>query len=244
MIHLAVCDDDREFVADIKDRLHGIMQRARREYELLDFNTGKELEKVVERGEQFDIIFLDIELADSNGKQVAEKLRKLDRMFKLIFISHHRDEVFKVFPFVTATFIPKKHLDEMFEPEVLRILGLIEAERNKRITFDIFESKRLKAPIRIDVRQIIYFESDNRVVYMYTSRQKEPFNLGILVMDNLDAEFTPLNFFRSHRTTLVNMDYVCSYDGDMIVLDDNRKIRLSRRRKTEFLNRIYGKSFH
>lgn len=242
MYHLAVCDDDREFVDNIKDRTHRTMRRARREYEMMDFNTGTALERVVERGEQFDIIFLDIEMPDGNGKQVAERLRKLDRLFKLIFISHHDKEVFKVFPFETSTFIPKDLLDEMFESEVLRILGIVDEERKKHVAFDVFEGKRQKMILWLDVRQIVSFESDNRGISMYTRRRKAPYNLGTLVMGELEAEYVPQGFFRAHRTTLVNMEYVCALEGDMIALDDNRKVRLSRRRKSEFLDRIYDKS--
>lgn len=242
MLNLAICDDEREFIRSIGNHLHTIMRRTMLEYEVFEFLTGAELVEVVQRGQQFDIIFLDIRLQDTNGKLVAEKLRRMDRIFKLVFISHLDDEVYETFPYDTTCFIPKARLEEKIEKEMEWILAQLEEERKSRIAFEVFENKRVKAPIRLLANEIVFFQSESKIVTMYTRKQKEPFNLGRLKIDDLEADFAPRGFFRSHRAALVNMEFVYSYEDDYVIMDGGHRVLLSRRRKAKLEELYFAKT--
>ncbi len=71
----------------------------------------------------------------------------------------------------------------------------------------------------IPYKNIIHMESDNKVVYIYTTTQ------GIVkVYNKLDAfenELADSRFLRCHQSYLVNMQYVVSVvDSDFIMIDD------------------------
>ena len=61
-------------------------------------------------------------------------------------------------------------------------------------------------------------------------------------LKELEKRFIPFNFFRTHKSFMVNLNYVIGYqihEGLLVKLDGEFNVNLSRRRKEDFL-----KSFH
>jgi two-component system LytT family response regulator len=61
-------------------------------------------------------------------------------------------------------------------------------------------------------------------------------------LKELEKQFIPFNFFRTHKSFMVNLNYVIGYqihEGLLVKLDGEYNVNLSRRRKEDFL-----KSFH
>lgn len=61
-------------------------------------------------------------------------------------------------------------------------------------------------------------------------------------LKELEKRFMPFDFFRTHKSFMVNLKHVVGYqihEGLMVKLDEQYNVNLSRRRKEDFL-----KSFH
>jgi two-component system LytT family response regulator len=61
-------------------------------------------------------------------------------------------------------------------------------------------------------------------------------------LKELEKRFIPFDFFRTHKSFLVNLNYVIGYqihEGLLVKLDGEYNVNLSRRRKDDFI-----KSFH
>jgi two-component system LytT family response regulator len=61
-------------------------------------------------------------------------------------------------------------------------------------------------------------------------------------LKELEKQFIPFDFFRTHKSFMVNLNYVIGYqihEGLLVKLDGEYNVNLSRRRKEDFL-----KSFH
>ena len=84
------------------------------------------------------------------------------------------------------------------------------------------EVKSKRKSIIIPYREIIHLESDNKVVYIYTTTQGavKVYNK----LDTLEKELKDERFLRCHQSYLVNMQYVAGLvDSDFIMID-NRMI--------------------
>ena len=72
----------------------------------------------------------------------------------------------------------------------------------------------------IPYKDIIYMESDNKVVYIHTTKQGEVKVYGKL--DSFEEQIKDVRYLRCHQSYLVNLDYVAGLvDSDFIMLNDD-----------------------
>lgn len=85
------------------------------------------------------------------------------------------------------------------------------------------------------VEDIIRYESDNNYTRFFLTGNQQ-----ILVSKTLkeyEDLLEPLGFFRSHKSSLINLRYIKKYikgEGGTIVMEDGSIVELSRRRKDDF----------
>ena len=73
MIKVAVCDDDKRDLDKIYSVLSNIAEKHYIDMKIFSCTDG---EKLLEDRKEFDIIFLDIEMANIDGIKIAENIRK------------------------------------------------------------------------------------------------------------------------------------------------------------------------
>ncbi len=57
----------------------------------------------------------------------------------------------------------------------------------------------------------------------------------------LEKQFIPFDFFRTHKSFMVNLNYVTGYqihEGLLVKMEDHHHVNLSRRRKVDFLKSL------
>ena len=62
-------------------------------------------------------------------------------------------------------------------------------------------------------------------------------------LKELEKKFVPFDFFRTHKSFLVNLNYVIGYqihEGLLVKLDGEHNVNLSRRRKEDFLKLFHN----
>ena len=102
MIKVAVCDDDIATTGRIEDMLCRIAKRNYIPIETEVFWEGEHLSEAVESRNNFDVIFLDIEMGQADGITVARKIRETDKNVLIIYVTSHESymqESFSVRPF-------------------------------------------------------------------------------------------------------------------------------------------------
>ncbi len=88
----------------------------------------------------------------------------------------------------------------------------------------------LKNKSKIYLSELIYIKSEDHYLELYTSNKKE-FIRGKI---NEIIEQLPPNFKLSHRSFIVNTNYIKTILNNSIILNDNTEIPLSRYKKKDF----------
>lgn len=89
MLRIAICDDDKILVTQIEEMLNRYLDKKMIDRYIEIFYDGASLERIYEKGDRFDIIYLDIEMSGKNGIEAAKSIRRLDRDVLLIYVSSY-----------------------------------------------------------------------------------------------------------------------------------------------------------
>lgn len=219
---IAICDDEKA----VCDQLEQFVKQQAPGCGIKLFASGEEL---LRDREKFDIIFLDIQMQGINGIEAAKTLRNKKDEAILIFITGIKDYVFEAFD-VSAFHYLLKPVEEIKFAKVFA-RAAAEAERRKEQEEEPFFIKSKGRNIILNRKEVLYIESQNRMVYIHTV--KEVFKL-YFDMGELEKQLGN-HFYRCHRGYIVNMEYIAEYGRDTISLANGESIYLSRRKYKEFV---------
>ena len=110
MLQIAICDDNRADGQMMKALLSESLQIMGEPGCCHIFQNGKALEYEVEDGQDFDLLFLDIELGDEDGFLLAKRLQSSLPASLLIFVSSYEKYVYDSFKLQPFRFLPKRCL--------------------------------------------------------------------------------------------------------------------------------------
>lgn len=244
MINIAFCDDDNYFLKSVLPVIHAEFKKYKVNINFKEYQSGKKLvDEFRANIPYFDIIFLDIDMPDMNGKIVAQKLRALDKNFKLIFMTAYEHEALNMFQHDVIGFLPKNNLKKYLGDTVKRVVKKIEEEKPEIQFFQVYGEKNADKilELKLPLNNIIYFEVINREIYMYTVYGK--FRLYHYKFSDIVRKFIALEFLDIHRTCIVNAKFVISVGETTVYLDNGQELIMSRRKRKQvlgsFLDDIY-----
>lgn len=220
MYHVGVCDDSVNICSFIEKCL---LQKANRENIVIKMETwysGEELWSYLQTEDQIDILFLDIELLDMTGIEVAENIRnQLENWeIQIIYISGKTDYVQKLFKTQPMDFLIKPLDAEQIEKAFDTAKKIISKGMEK------FEFQNGKEHYFISYNQIVYFTSSGRTVNLITiSGNREFYGKLKEIGKNL-----PNDFIIIHQSYIVNSKYIKRYVYETIELDDGTILPISK----------------
>ena len=76
---IAIVDDEEKYLDRIEKSVGDFFQKKNELAEIFRYTSGKILLMALTRGEYYDVYFLDVEMADLNGLELAKKIRELQK---------------------------------------------------------------------------------------------------------------------------------------------------------------------
>ena len=221
---IAVCDDSREICMKITE----LIRERDKNSEISLFSDG---EALIASGEDFDIIFLDIEMKKLTGIETAEKLRSLeegkDGKTAIIFITAFREYMEQAFDVGAFNYITKPIDEERF----FRIFEAVSKEVDSALENKFIMVKCQGIQRRFFLHDISYIESSNKKVILNTKQGKFEVYGKLSEFEELLKE----SFFRPHRCYLVNMENISAYDYEEIVTLDGDRLPMSKQKYRDFV---------
>lgn len=203
MLRIAICDDDLKFTSSLENLIIQESHRLGIRVETDVFSDGKTLLQSLQLGDHYSLIFIDIEMEQVDGITTARHIRKTDRSVLLIYISGY-----------------DKYLKELFEVEAFRFLSKPLDQKQftryfeescQRIgeTTDAFYQFTFNKEIRkVSLKDIVYFESRNRIVNIFFKDGNDEYFYGKLNDVEKELSTSRQYFLRIHQSFLVNYDYI------------------------------------
>lgn len=213
MINIAICDDDVHFTGLVEKLLRKLASLKALVIDIDVFFDGDTLKDSIKRGTRYDLIYIDIEMKKVDGISAAHYIRKFDKTVILIYISGY-----------------DKYLIELFEVEPLRVL-LKPLDHNKfKQYFDeaynrisknnaYYQYNFNKETRKVLLNDIIYFESDVRIIRIFLINNKCEYFYGKLNNVEKEIKKNKCYFLRIHQSFLVNYDYVKKMSASHLELD-------------------------
>jgi two-component system LytT family response regulator len=195
-----------------------------------------------------DILFLDIQMPEIDGFAVLE-LAGADAVPAVVFVTAYDRYALRAFEVHALDYLLKPFTDARFTDALARAKQQVQARRQGTLDARIADllraqqspRSRFLVPARgktvvVEAGTIDWIEAADYYVCLHCGRES---HLLRDTMDEIERQLDPQQFFRAHRSAIVNLARVREihplFRGDCeLKLADGVGVRLSRKRRAEF----------
>jgi two-component system response regulator LytT len=225
MIKIAICDDENLILVHLKELLSSLLSSIGKVPVIDCFLSGK---KFLESSNNYDIVFMDIELKQENGLVILNDYKNHHNAIFIILTSHVEEMAHGYF--VRAFRFLVKPIDiNLLKEAVFSAIDSIK----KSLKFSVTDERGNIIPIKS--KDIIYFEAGDR-----KSGVKTMENFYIIgktlkeIIPQLDTQF-----YFVHRSYIINFNFIDRINGSTISMLDGSIITVSRLKKADFNEKFY-----
>ena len=151
-----------------------------------------------------DLCMLDLNLKGKNGYDLLKYAASLP--FHTIIISAYAEKAIAAFEYGVVDFIPKPFDLNRLRHSFDRYFGRVQGPEKAKYLVFRKQNKNLLLPVK-DVK---YFKSDGYLVNAFSIN--DSVNLLEKTLKHLEI-ILPINFIRNHRSFIVNIDFIKSYQN-------------------------------
>lgn len=238
MIKIAFCDDEMEVLHQMNELLDRYQVERNEDITYAAFQSPFELLTEIEKGIRPDILFLDVVMPGQNGLDVAKEIRQYDTNMKIIFLTSSPE--FAVESYTVGAYFYQ--LKPIWEESFFRLMDSVLSEcEKKRKNSLILRSK--DGITRINLQQLEYCEVLGRKLLFYLENGVVLESAGSL--DDLAGQLMQYsNFFRPHRSFLVNMEYIQNISSRSIKMVNDAVIPIPHGKCSEIKNTYMEYAFN
>jgi len=195
-----------------------------------------------------DVAFLDISLPDGLVFQMLNQLRPVN--FEIIFVPAYEEYAIKACQYSSIGYILKPIDPDALQEAVSRIRPREDNQIDKRL--DVFANYynnpnaftklsifALDGIYFVNIRDIVRFEAEDNYTHIYLNNGDRI--TASKTIKSYEDLLTPFNFYRVHKRHVINLNYMRKFvkgDGGYLIMDDDMKIEVSRRRRPAFMEQM------
>lgn len=219
MYRFAMCDDDREFCSFFETCLESVCREKKIDFTMSSFFDTKSFETSLKRGDEYELVFLDILLKDENGIDFARTLRLEKYGFDIIFITTCREYAVDSFDVSPLYYILKP---VSIEKLGLAIERFLEKNTPRRICFNTPGGY-----LNIKLSDIVYIEILNHSIIIH--KVDGTFETFRGTLKEIESQMRPVMFLKPHRSYLVNSEHINGFSRNGIKVTGGTVIPISRK---------------
>jgi two-component system LytT family response regulator len=192
-----------------------------------------------------ELVLLDIRMQDGNAFDLLKKINAI--FFKIIFVTAYEEYALKAIKHSALDYLLKPvMLDELrtalekAEDQILNDLKLqlstlqlnLRSEKSRTLVLKTVDKIYL-----VEIMEIVRCESDGPYTHFFT-REGKKYMVSNPMKDYEDI-LEDHGFFRIHKSHMVNLSFVESFDKEgYIILKDKSKLPVARRKKNELIEKF------
>ncbi len=221
---IGICDDDEMSIISIQGFVKSFLDKEGIYADIMTFKNTDDL-FIALKSQMFDLLFLDIDIGESDGIAFAKKIRKLYLDVALVFVSSHEERVYESIEVNPLAFVRKDKFISDFSTLLNRFHSIFE-EIIKREQVIVVQVQN-QGPYKVSLDHILYFEGNMHYQFMYETSQKEP-KVIASKMKTLEEELRSKDFMRIQKGYLVNMKHVIKIEKQEVVMSGGTRLPVSR----------------
>jgi len=237
MLNIAICDDEAPMRKYVKKCLGEYSIKFGEDINCYEYDCGDAL---ITSKNPHDIILLDYQLdkfGEKNGITTARTLRSSGVDTPIIFLTSHPKVVFSSFEVNTFRFLIKP-LD------VSKLFKALDDYRKQTDPDASLVIRQSRENIYLSTKQINFVEANGKYCKIHMVDNKNEIDCHE-TLAQVESRLPPQYFLRCHRSIIVNMRYIYSYNQEGITLKNKQWIPISHSKFNAFQNAFitYSKKF-
>lgn len=208
MYRIVICEDDNLQRNEINSFISEIFSEISNNIKIFEFSSAEEV--IASKLEGIDIYFLDIQMDNLNGMDLAKEIRKQNDTSKIIFITSLLEHVQDGYMVKAYRYLIKPIKYEDLKEHTLSCISDIIKERENFIMI-----KENGITYKVNTKEITYIEIIKKDITIHTIYRK--YNIKNRIK-NLEKELNMYNFFRCHKSYLINMEYIDFIGKDNLMI--------------------------
>lgn len=181
--------------------------------------------------DEYDVAFLDIDMPQMSGIDLARKIHEQWPNTVIIFITNYVQYAPDGYEVGAFRYLMKNQITE----KLIDYLDLAIKERTKRLRVITIQING--ELINVPVSNILYMESSARIITMHLIENVRPMYQFYGNMSDLAQKFEILGFLRVHKSYLVNMKYIEIFQCKRLEIKGGILIPSSERKYSELKQR-------
>ena len=228
-MRIAVVDDEEVFRNQIASEITKLYGRDKVNCFL--YADGSEILRAMHSGLEYDAVFLDIEMKNTDGMRAAAEIRRISRTVPIVFLTSHTEmamEGYQVaaFRFLAKPVDPQKLKETLTDLEKYIYKGI-------NIMFHV-EGEDILVP----ADSVIYAESANNEVRFVSKEKSINVRMKFSEAQRMLQE-TDCDFYQVHRCYIVNLRHIRKFKATELQTDSGHIVPIARSASTEFKDRMF-----
>lgn len=184
------------------------------------FSSGEDFVK----HDDYDIVFMDIEMQGMDGFEAVRQYKENNEETTIIFLTTHTELSRKGYIVNAFRYIDKKEMKSEIDEALVAVEDL--QSKNHIVSFHIL----FTGEISLRTKEIFFIETDKRNVIIHTKEKSYVSNRKI---EELEDELHEWGFFRCHKSYIVNLGNIASFDKLNVYFRNGDKAMVSVRKYPE-----------
>lgn len=225
---IAVCEDEKIYSDLLCSQIEKFFSEHGSNADISVFNDGAPLIESVKSGAGYDIIFLDIQLENSDGMETAAAVRTTDRNSVIIFVTGLEDRAVEGYSVSAFDYIVKSTLTERLGKVLDRFMKKYESSTVK---FQLHSGET----VIVSLADILWIESDGRGTRVVTADKEYSVNIPVSrTADMLSSDM----FTEVHKSVFVQTGKIRNIGTDTVEMCDGRTLPMSRRKRKDVMTAV------
>ena len=228
-IRIACCDDEKQQLELYKTMFTNIEMRQDIKLNVEYFLSGNfMLERFQSEKNPFDLVYLDMDMDEKSGLDLAKEIRQNYHSDCLIlFLTNYQKYMQNSFDVRAFQYMIKPVQFDEFERKFNAARKYLEKDDKNRLV------------LKIDEDNVVFFT--NEIYYIEKEKSSKQFLVYLEdkcvvakgVLSAIENQLLEQHFMRTHRSYLVNMKHIRRIQKNDLVLSNGNLVPISRRKEKE-----------
>ena len=228
MLHIAICDDEKDFVEHLTGLLLQYSRDTGREIKITAYFDGMEL--IEKYDTTIDLIFLDICMKMVNGLHAAERIRQMDENVGIIFLTTLTQYGLEGYKYQATNYIIKPLKYVRLKSEMDKFVRRRQKDETPSLVIANVTGK-----YKVSLKSTRYIGTYDRNLMFHTENENI---ICYKSMKEVEKQLQDKSFVRCHTSYIVNLFYVKGIKKLDIELITGETIPVSQPKRKEFMERL------